>query len=46
MIKLKNRAVRLLMKLGLFSVLLFGQSALAKTENLAFHESMSDVMMN
>ena len=46
MIKLKNRAVHLLMKLGLFSVLLFGQSALAKTENLAFHESMSDVMMN
>jgi len=46
MIKLKNRVVRLLVVIGFFSVLFFGQGALAKTENLAFHESMSDVMMN
>ncbi len=46
MIKLKNRVVRLLMGIGLFSVLLFGQSALAKTGSLAFHEAVSDMMMN
>jgi len=46
MMKLKNKVVRLLFGIGFFSVLFFGQSTLAKTENLAFHESMSDVMMN
>jgi len=46
MIKLKNRVVRLLIGIGLFSVLLFGQSASARTGNVAFHEAASDVMMN
>ena len=46
MIKLKNKVVNSLMGLGLLSLLLFGQSALANTENLAFHEAASDVMMN
>lgn len=46
MIKLKNRVVRLLIGIGLFSVLLFGQNASARTGNLAFHEAASDVMMN
>jgi len=44
--KLKNRVVRLLVGIGFFSILFFGQGALAKTENLVFHEAMSDVMMN
>lgn len=46
MIKLKNKVIHLLMGIGLFSVLFFGQSTLAKTGSLEFHEAVSDVMMN
>ncbi len=46
MIKLKNRALRLLVKLGLCSVLLFGESASGKTASLAFQENASNVMLN
>jgi len=46
MIKLKNRVLRLLIGLGLFSVLLFGESALARTGSLAFQENASDMMLN
>ncbi len=45
MMKLKSKALRLLMGVGLFSVLLLGQNISANTENLAFHEAVSDVMM-
>ncbi len=44
--KLKNRVLRLLIGLGLFSVLLFGESALARTSSLAFQENASDLMLN
>lgn len=46
MIKLKNRVLRLLIGIGLFSVLLFGESALARTGSLAFQENASDMMLN
>ncbi|WP_415406876.1 L,D-transpeptidase family protein [Sulfurovum sp. CS9] len=46
MIKLKNRVLRLLIGLGLFSVILFGESALARTGSLAFQENASDMMLN
>jgi len=46
MITLKSRVVRLLIGIGFFSVLSFGQTALTKTGNLVFHETASDVMMN
>jgi len=46
MIKLKNRVLHLLIGLGLFSVLLFGESALARTGSVAFQENASDLMLN
>ncbi len=46
MIKFKNRVLRLLMGLGLFSVLLFGESALARTSSLAFQANASDLMLS
>ena len=46
MIKLKNRVLRLLIGIGLFSVLLFGENAFARTGSLAFQENASDLMLN
>ncbi len=46
MTQLKNRVLRLLIGLGLFSVLLFGESALVRTGSLAFQENASDMMLN
>lgn len=46
MIKLKNRVLRLVVGLGLFSVLLFGESALARTSSLTFQANASDLMLN
>lgn len=46
MIKLKNRVLRLLIGIGLFSVLLFGENALARTGSLTFQENASDLMLN
>jgi len=46
MIKFKNRVLQLLLGLGLYSVLLFGESALARAGSLTFQENASDLMLN
>lgn len=46
MIKLKNRVLHFLVKLGLSFVLLFGESALARTGSSTFQENASDLMLN
>jgi len=46
MIKLKNRVVYLLISIGIFSLLLFSPSAVAKIGSLEFQEYASDLMLN
>ncbi len=46
MIKLRNRIVNLVLSIGVFSLLLFSPSAMAKIGSLEFQEHASELMLN
>ena len=46
MIKLRNRAVHLLMSIGVLSLLFFGSNAVAKIGSLEYQEHASELMIN